>query len=268
MFTGTAVLRLVQDGRLTLTASLGDILADYPNREVASKVTIHHLLTHTGGTGSIDREPHRLELRAHADYIRLFSARDLLFEPGARYEYSNYGFILLGAVIEAVTETSYHDAVDALVFQPAGMTATGSRPEEEHVANLSIGYTRSDRQSPWTPNTDRLPYCGDAAAGGYSTTTDLLKFADALTKHRLLDRAHTRLLTTGTVPCPWGKYGYGFVDTVDGGVRRIGHTGDSPGVNGALSIWESGYTVVVLSNLDPPTATRLATFVGIRLPAQ
>jgi len=268
MFTGTAVLRLVQDGRLTLTASLGDIVADYPNREVASKVTIHHLLTHTGGTGSIDREPHRLELRAHADYIRLFSARDLLFEPGARYEYSNYGFILLGAVIEAVTETSYHDAVDALVFQPAGMTATGSRPEEEHVANLSIGYTRSDRQSPWTPNTDRLPYCGDAAAGGYSTTTDLLKFADALTKHRLLDRAHTRLLTTGTVPCPWGKYGYGFVDTVDGGVRRIGHTGDSPGANGALSIWESGYTVVVLSNMDPPTATRLATFVGIRLPAQ
>lgn len=75
------MLRLVQDGRLTLTASLGDILADYPNREVASKVTIHHLLPHTGGTGSIDREPHRLELRTHADYIRLFSARDLLFEP-------------------------------------------------------------------------------------------------------------------------------------------------------------------------------------------
>jgi CubicO group peptidase (beta-lactamase class C family) len=113
-----------------------------------------------------------------------------------------------------------------------------------------------------------LPYCGDAAAGGYSTATDLLKFADALTKHRLLDRAHTRLLTTGTVPSPWGKYGYGFVDTVDAGVRRIGHTGDSPGTNGTLSIWESGYTVVVLSNMDPPTATRLATFVGIRLPAQ
>jgi CubicO group peptidase (beta-lactamase class C family) len=46
-------------------------------------------------------------LRTHADYVRLFSARDLLFEPGARHEYSNYGFILLGAVIEAVTETSY-----------------------------------------------------------------------------------------------------------------------------------------------------------------
>jgi len=159
----------------SLTDSIRDILADYPSREVASKVTIHHLLTHTGGTGSIDRGPHRLELRTHADYIRLFSARDLLFEPGARYEYSNYGFILLGAVIEAVTEKSYHEAVDALVFQPAGMTATGSLPEEEHVADLSIGYTRSDRQSPCTPNTDLLPYRGDAAAGGYSTATDLLK---------------------------------------------------------------------------------------------
>jgi D-alanyl-D-alanine carboxypeptidase len=131
MFTAVAVLRLMQNGRLAVTDPLGHFLTDYPNREIASKATIHHLLTHTGGTGDIftpERAAHRLELRTHTDYLKLFSARDLLFEPGARYEYSNYGFILLGAVIEAVTATSYYDAVDALVYEPAGMTATGVAP--------------------------------------------------------------------------------------------------------------------------------------------
>jgi hypothetical protein len=64
-----------------------------------------------------------------------------------------------------------------------------------------------------------------------------------------------------------GKYGYGFVDIVECGVRWVGHWGSSPGTDGLLSIWDSGYTVVVLANMDPPAASRLATFIGIRLPA-
>ena len=103
MFTATAVMRLVQAGRVKLDAPLGTYLTDYANRDVATKVTIHHLLTHTGGTGDIfgpEFAAHRLELKTLGDYVKLYGARGLEFEPGSKWEYSNYGFLLLGAMVE------------------------------------------------------------------------------------------------------------------------------------------------------------------------
>jgi hypothetical protein len=107
MFTAVATLQLVQTGKLALTDALAKALPNYPNQDLARKATIHHLLTHTGGTGDIfgpDFDQHRLELRTLADYGTLYGARDLAFEPGAKMEYSNYGFLLLGVVIEAVSK--------------------------------------------------------------------------------------------------------------------------------------------------------------------
>lgn len=82
--------------------------------ELASKVTISKPLSHTGGTGSFfgpEFDGNRLKLREHEDYMRLFGSRPVRFEPGARFEYSNFGFIILGAVIEKVTGQSYYDYV-------------------------------------------------------------------------------------------------------------------------------------------------------------
>src|SRR5579863_103705 len=103
MFTAVSVLQLVQAGKVRLTDTVGTYLTDYPNKNVASKVTVHQLLTHTGGTGDFfgpEFDKHRLELRTLQDYVKLYGERDLAFEPGSRWEYSNYGFLLLGLVIE------------------------------------------------------------------------------------------------------------------------------------------------------------------------
>jgi hypothetical protein len=99
MFTAVATMQLVQAGKLALDDSLGKYLTDYPNKELAAKVTIGELLTNTGGTGDIwgpEFDEHRLELRTLQDYLNLYGNRALRFEPGSRWEYSNYGFILLG----------------------------------------------------------------------------------------------------------------------------------------------------------------------------
>ena len=136
MFTAVAILQLVEAGKVELTAPLGKYLTDYPNQDVATKVTIHHLLTHTGGTGDIfgpDFDAHRKELRTLADYVELYGKRGLEFEPGSSWSYSNYGFILLGVVIEKVTGQSYYDYVQAHIYKRAGMTATGSLPEDRAV---------------------------------------------------------------------------------------------------------------------------------------
>ncbi len=212
MFTATAVLQLVQAGKVKLADPLGKYLPGYPNGEVASTVTIHQLLTHTGGTGDIfgpEFEAHRLELRTLDDYVRLYGSRGPQFKPGSRWEYSNYGFLLLGVVIEQASGESYYDYVRDHVYQPAGMTSTGAEPESEAIPGRSIGYMKIGGS--WQPNTGTLPYRGTSAGGGYSTAEDLLKFANALLTHKLLDAHYTELLTTGKVATPMGdKYAYGF----------------------------------------------------------
>jgi len=271
MFTAVAVLQLAQAGKLQLDAPLGRYLADYPNKDVATKVTIHHLLTHTGGTGDIfgpQFDAHRTELRTLGDYVKLYGTRGLAFEPGSKWDYSNYGFILLGAVIEKVSGMSYYDYVATHVFKPAGMTSTGSIPEDSVVANRAVGYMRNDSTGALEPNNPTLPYRGTSAGGGYSTVGDLLRFATALRAHTLLDAAHTELLTTGKVETPGGgKYAYGFGDRVVNGARMFGHNGGAPGMNGQLDIDpRSGYMVAVLANLDPPAAGLEADFIENRLP--
>ena len=80
--------------------------------------------------------------------------------------YSIYGFVLLGAIIEAVTGQTYYDYVDDHIYEQAGMTATGSLPETEAVPDRSIGYTVPTPDGELSPNTDTLPYRGTAAGGG------------------------------------------------------------------------------------------------------
>jgi CubicO group peptidase (beta-lactamase class C family) len=269
MFTAVSVLQLVQAGKIELHAPLGRYVTDYPNQDVATKVTIHHLLTHTGGTGDIfgpQFTASRLELKTHDDYVALFGTRAPGFAPGSQWAYSNYGMVLLGVVIERVSGQSYYDYVAEHVYAPAGMTRSGSEPESEAVAGRAKGYTRAPGSTGWTPNTDTLPYRGMAAGGGYSTVGDLLKFATALMGNKLLDAKHTELLITGKVAAGQGMYAYGFEDARKNG-GAVGHNGGAPGMNGELRIYpQSGYVVAVLANLDPPAASQVYQFVDARLP--
>jgi D-alanyl-D-alanine carboxypeptidase len=271
MFTATSILQLVQAGKIALTDPLGKYITDYPNKEFGSKVTIQQLLTHTGGTGDIfgpQFDTHRKDLRTLQDYVNLYGKRSLEFEPGSRWEYSNYGFLLLGVVVERVSGKSYYDYVNENIYAPAGMTASGSLAEDQSVPNRSIGYTRRGGNG-LQPNTDTLPYRGTSAGGGYSTVEDLLRFANTVTNHKVLDARNTELLTTGKVNTARGvKYAFGFMDDdTDATMRHFGHGGGAPGMNGDLEIYpQSGYVIAVLSNFDPPAAGRISDFVCNRLP--
>jgi CubicO group peptidase (beta-lactamase class C family) len=270
MFTAVSVLQLVQAGKIALTDPLGKSIADYPNQDIATKVTIHHLLTHQGGTGDIfgpQFAANRLNLREHDDYIGLYGQRAPLFEPGSRYAYSNYGMVVLGAVIERASGMSYYDYVAANVYRPAGMTRTASEPESETVEGRSVGYMRAPGVDGWARNTETLPYRGMAAGGGYTTVGDLLKFATALMQHKLLDEKHTALLLEGKVDIgPARKYAYGFEDARKDGRGAVGHSGGAPGMSGDLRIYpKSGYVVAALSNQGPVQAPAFSSFVDLRL---
>jgi CubicO group peptidase (beta-lactamase class C family) len=273
MFTSVAIAQLVQAGKLKYTDTLAQVLPGYPNQEVAKKITIDNLLTHTSGLGDFfgpEFEQKRESLHDLKDYLPLFAAKPLQFEPGKGWAYSNAGFLVLGLIVEKVSGQNYYDYVKQHIYDVAGMKSSGSFPITQKVPNLAIGYTQEENGT-WKPNTNTLPWRGSSAGGGDSTVGDLLRFDQALRHNKLLNAELTNTITTGKVSPPRfpanAKYGYGFGDKNSDGDRVVGHNGGAPGMNAQLDIhWNTGYTVVVLSNLDPPAATEWARYISDRLP--
>jgi len=180
-------------------------------------------------------------------------------------EYSNYGFVLLSALIEEVSGMSYYDYVHQHVFLPAGMLSTGALPETGRVTRRARGHMKKDNR--WVSNAAKLPYRGMAAGGGYSTVGDFLRFAQALESGKLIPKA---VLAEATKPqTDEGWYGYGFIVVGKGPLRRYGHGGSADGMDADIRIFpESGYVLVSLSNLDPPAAMRLFRYFEPRMPTE
>lgn len=248
LVTEIAIRQLEAAGKLALEDPLIRHLPDYPNPEVARRVTIARLLNHSSGMGDFfgpryDATP-REKLRKLADLLPLFVDQPLLFEPGTDSRYSNAGFVVLGLVIERLSGKSYFDYVRENIYQPAGMNDTGHFSSDEVVPNRARGYARMDerlvedeagRGLPRRDNVLSLPGRGSSAGGGYSTAPDLLRFAQALEAGKL-----------GVVEAFRSRGGLGIA-------------GGAPGINAVLEDdWKSGWTVIVLANEDPPTAERLA----------
>lgn len=266
MFTAVAVLQMVEKGRIALDAPVGTYLKDYPNAEFAKAVTIRELLTHTGGAGDIftpEYDARRLETRTLADYVKLFGNRAPDTSADGKKAYANYGFVLLGRIIEAVSGEDYYNHVQRHIFAPAGMKVTGSLPEDVVVPNRSRGYTKA-KDGKLTDNADTLPYRGSAAGGGYTTAADLVRFGDALRSGELLSKAMLAQATSPQRPDGW--YGFGFFVGGQGPTRNWGHGGGSLGMNAAFRVYpELDAVVVALANLDPLAADNQADYYANRM---
>jgi D-alanyl-D-alanine carboxypeptidase len=263
MFTAVAILQLVEEGRIRLGDTIAHFLPDYPNTLLAKKVTIEHLLSHTGGTGDIfgpKYDGHSKVPSSPESFIALYGTRDVEFEPGSKWYYSNYGYILLGAIIEPVTGQPYSAWYAKKIFKAAGMHTTSQAPPPGDGG--AVPYTGASG----TGLKPLPPYYGTSAGGGYSTVDDFFAFANAIQSNHLLDAKHTSLLTTGKYNN--GAYSLGLAVSTRNGVPAYGHGGSAPGVNGDLTIYpESGYITAILCNRGYPLALNAAGYIGARLPA-
>ncbi|UCC13026.1 MAG: serine hydrolase [candidate division WOR-3 bacterium] len=257
MFTGVAVLQLVQKGTLSLQDRIIQHVPDYPNTEIAEKVTIHQLLTHSSGLGHYWTDEFNRaskdRFKKVEDYIPLFADQQLLFEPGTQYSYSNAGFMVLGLIIERVTGEDYFDYVMRNIYEPAGMINTDAYETDCVVPNYAVGYTTFGAE-PGTVKNNLFMHVvkGGPAGGGYSTVEDLLSFSNALLGHKLLSPKFTRTVLTGKVDAGTNsRYGYGFRERFENGHRIVGHGGGFPGISSRLNMYvDLGYTVAILSNSD------------------
>jgi CubicO group peptidase (beta-lactamase class C family) len=262
-FTQIAVGQLHRQGQLKLSDTVATLLPDYPNREVARKVTVKQLLEHTSGLGDIFTDEFfrssKALYRGPSDFFPLFADEELLFEPGTSRQYSNAGYMVLGAIIEAVSSMPYGEYVSRKIFEPAGMRSSGFFAHDEPVPDVAIGYTRrtpTGEDGRLRNNLFMLPVKGNSAGSAYSTVEDLLRFDNAVRGHRLLPPAYTRWLFGGPLPDPEavGEMAAPRID-VAGGLA-----GGAPGVSAVLE-FDGDLVVIVLSNYDAPIAERIAQAV-------
>jgi len=246
-FTAVAVAQLVQSGKLRFDDKVGKYVPELPG-SVGDRITIAELLDHTSGLGDYFASPLypalQPKLTSLAAYLPMIVDDAPVGRPGARFRYSNSGYILLGLVVQRVSGMDYYGYLERNVFERAGMKDSGCFFKTARVPNRAVGYTGG------VANTATLPPRGTSAGGCYSTAPDLLRFTRALLSHRLVNAKLTTALTTPKIGAPGGAYGYGF------GVRHgtIWHNGGSPGVGAEFDVNPGrGYTVVVLSNRDPET---------------
>ena len=250
VFTQIAIGQLFDRGQLKLDDPIARYLPDYPNQDAAKKITVRQLLNMTSGIGDFFGPEFAAapkdRIRKLSDYLPFFAAKPLEFEPGTSRRYSNGGYIVLGLLIEKVSGQDYYAYVREHIFRPTGMQNSDWYSVYETVANRATGYTRENRatssSSERGDNTRFLPARGSSAGGGFSTAGDLLKFSLAL--------------QSGALRIPDFGQNEGAKHS---GFPGLGIAGGSPGVNAALEVEsETGYTVIVLSNYDPPSAEKVA----------
>jgi CubicO group peptidase (beta-lactamase class C family) len=263
MFTAVAIGQLVDAGRLRFDEPIGRVLPDL-SPDMA-RITVDQLLTHRSGLGDYLRPENREAIhsaRTATDLLPLATSGPLQFAPGSRQQYSNSGFVVLGAIIEKLSGESYSQYVRAHVLDPARMETadlTGDVPR-------ATALTRRNPDGTSSPVPRPAPVMGgnraSPAGGATATALDLIKFGEALRAGKLVSLRTLGRLWPPQVPGASrgeGKlsYGYGFARMdFSGGRWLVGHNGGSLGVNAEFELFpDEGYSLVALSNYDPPAAT-------------
>lgn len=258
MTTAVACLQLVEQGKLALDDPVAKFLGeDWLPKVDKNKVEIRHLLTHTSGLGSyftaeFDRSSRAL-YRTVDDWQPIVRDETLAFEPGTRWQYSNTGMLIAGAVVEKASGTDYYTYVREHVTGPAGMTNTDCYETDKANRKLAVGYDRevaADGAVTWRNNLYQHVVRGGPAGGGYSTVEDLLRFDQALRAAKLVTRESLDQLWRTYPELSSDGYGLGFVVDRSPVGAIVGHSGGFNGISAVLSMYpDAGYTIAVLANL-------------------
>ena len=268
LITTTLAMKLVEEGRLSLDASLYDFLPDFPNQEQAKKIKLRQLLTHTAGLKDYADAVDSVYLATrisptYDDYYAFFAENELDFEPDTHFNYSNSGFILMAMVIERITGKPFQEEIDRIINKPGGLdlkliAERINTPEMCPYFELVDTILEPRPHWPWIK--------GD---GGLTTTAkDLVTFPykwaneviiskqsyDAMvTPHKLIDG-----ISTG--------YGLGVRTGNFEGEKVIGHTGGNKSTMSIMAYFpEREISLVVFVNTDntPTDALYIEGFVAL-----
>jgi CubicO group peptidase (beta-lactamase class C family) len=271
-FTAAAILRLAEQGKLSLQDDLRKFVPDYPTQ--GKTITVEHLLTHSSGIKSYtdmpqwDEQTHRKDFSPTA-LIDFFKNEPMDFEPGTRYAYNNSAYVLLGHIIEKTSGKTYGDYISTEFFGPLGMTNSYYGDTQPIIRNRAAGYTAAETAGQYA-NAAFLSMTQPYAAGSLlSTVEDLYRWTRALHGGKLLKPESFRQMTTPYRLADGSSthYGYGLQLGNLLGSPTVEHSG---GIHGFLSallyLPQEEICVSILTNCDcqPPgeIAARIATLVA------
>ncbi len=254
-FTASAILKLVEMGKLELDDPLEKFIPGFPKGD---EVTIHHLLTHTSGIKSYTDQPSFLKRVTSpvipAELVKEIQELGYDFEPGEQWKYNNSAYYLLGYLVEHVSKMSYGKFLSKHLFKPAGMKNTGVYNNKKSHSNEALGYAMEVEGGIKKALDWQMSWAG-AAGNLYSTAEDLEKwnrtlFSGKVLSKESLQKAHAKVKLNDGSEHPYG-YGWGLNEYR--GLRRIGHSGGLHGFLSYLVYYPSiEGTIVVLSNCSPP----------------
>ena len=195
-FTALAIGKLIEAGKLDFSTKVAECVPwNFPR--YSKEITIRQLLTHTSGIPDYYDEEKIDDfdnftvaipwyaLRGPKDYLPVFPDEEMKFAPGARFSYSNGGYILLGVVIEEVAGKPYQDFVTQQIFAPAGMTRSGYFAMNQLPENTAFGYIE-EADGGWRTNIYNLPIVGASDGGTFTTVHDLARLWDAFWGYEIL----------------------------------------------------------------------------------
>ncbi len=262
MFTAVTLLKLVEQGQLSLTDKVSKLLNITPKNALFNQIEVQHLLSHSSGVGAIHCEQGDVSItKSWTDCIEEISAIDVNFTPGSQYRYSSDGMFIVGLLIEYLTNNNYDDVIKKELLVPADMLSTECLDLQYPVNNAAIGYYYHGKKQQWRNNLFIHNRKGDPAGGCYSTVGDILKFANALLTNKLLSPELTNLALSAKTQFGAERYGFGFIVQLINGQKVVGHNGSFPGVSSQLDMnLTNGYNIVVLSNHSFAAAPVLAKF--------
>ncbi len=254
-FAAAAILKLQEDGKLTITDKLSKFFPDFPRGD---EVTIHHLLTHSSGIKSFTSKSDFYATVASSattqEMIDSFKNDPYDFNPGEKFAYNNSGYFLLGAIVEKVSGKSFNDYLRDTFFEPLGMHDTGVHSATALLKHEATGYSLEQGKVTKAINWD-MSRAG-AAGNLYSTVEDLMRWNEGVFGGKILSEESRKAaftpvkLKSGEEP-PM-KYGYGWMMGEHRGLKTISHSG---GLNGWLSHLtrypDQNTTVVVFHNAFP-----------------
>jgi CubicO group peptidase (beta-lactamase class C family) len=255
-FTAACILLLEERGKLKVEDPVKKYMPDAP--AAWDKMTIFNLLTHTSGIPSFTGFPdyHSTEAIATTPELLVARFRDkpLEFQPGEKWNYSNSGYVLLGYLIEKISQQSYRQFVQENIFNPLGMKDSGYDSNSEIILHRASGYTPGPKGM---TNAGYIDMTIPLSAGAlYSTTEDLVRWEQGLMGGKLLSPTSLKKMTT-----PFkNDYAFGLGVHTANGHRLIDHGGGIEGFNTFLAYYpEDKLTVVVLANLNGQAPDAIAS---------
>lgn len=258
MFTASLVMKLVEDGKVKLDESIRTYLPDAAT--AWQKVTVRHLLTHTGGLA----DPYaKLDMRkdySEEELLKIEGEIPLQFQPGTKWQYSNTGYHVLGFLCSKVGGKFYGDQLVERILRPAGMSTARIINESEIVMNRSAGYEMEDGKplnQAWV-----APKLNTTADGSlYVSLLDMVNWNAALDGEKVLSDTIKKQMWTSAV-LPSGTvtdYGFGWMTEDVNKHKHVGHSGAWQGFRTSIRRFpDDKLAVIVLANSNTADPHKLA----------